>query len=152
MKVLNDGEIFRMYAKSYDKNLINAKITHISNLKENEFHFPTLEYVYQFRVVVCTLLTAGYFARTRSEKEFESAHFSHIFIDEAASTQEIISLIPIAGLCTEKDQIHSRVILAGDPKQLDAVVKSKFAIQLGFKTSFMEFLFKKKMLSARSNY
>lgn len=36
-------------------------------------------------------------------------------------------------------------MLAGDPKQLDAVTKSNYAIQLGFKTSFMERLFDKRL-------
>lgn len=36
-------------------------------------------------------------------------------------------------------------MLAGDPKQLDAVTKSDYAIQLGFKTSFMERLFEKQL-------
>lgn len=32
-------------------------------------------------------------------------------------------------------------MLAGDPKQLDAVTKSEYAKKLGYKTSFMEHLF-----------
>lgn len=35
--------------------------------------------------------------------------------------------------------------MAGDPKQLDAVTKSKNAIKLGFKTSYMEQLFEKPL-------
>lgn len=37
--------------------------------------------------------------------------------------------------------MKSSVILAGDPKQLEAVTLSKYATELGFKRSFMEFLF-----------
>lgn len=36
--------------------------------------------------------------------------------------------------------MHSSIILAGDPKQLDAVTKSANAAELGLKTSFMEHL------------
>lgn len=45
------------------------------------------------------------------------------------------------GLCTEFSEIKSSIILSGDPMQLDAVAKSKFAIKLGIKTSYIEQLF-----------
>lgn len=47
------------------------------------------------------------------------------------------------GLCTERGMVKSSIVLAGDPQQLDAVVQSKYAVDLGLKTSFMENLFKK---------
>lgn len=49
------------------------------------------------------------------------------------------------GLCTSYGQINSSVVLAGDPKQLDAVTKSDYAKQLGFNTSLMERLFEKQL-------
>lgn len=49
----------------------------------------------------------------------------------------------IIGLCTDYREVKASIILAGDPKQLDAVTMSKYARNLGFKTSFMEFLLKK---------
>lgn len=49
------------------------------------------------------------------------------------------------GLCTSLNKVNSSIVLAGDPKQLDAVTKSNYAVRLGFKTSVMENLFKKKL-------
>lgn len=49
------------------------------------------------------------------------------------------------GLCTSSGRINSSIVLAGDPKQLDAVTRSKNAIKLGFKTSFMEHLFNRPL-------
>lgn len=49
------------------------------------------------------------------------------------------------GLCTHPREIKSSIVLAGDPKQLDAVTKSGYAGKLGFKTSFMEHLFEKRL-------
>lgn len=46
-------------------------------------------------------------------------------------------------------------MLAGDPKQLDAVTKSGYAAKLGYKTSFMEHLFERQLYkrnSATGNY
>lgn len=51
------------------------------------------------------------------------------------------------GLCTTQKEIKSKVILAGDPKQLDAVCKSSVAAELGFKVSLMERLFNKPLYS-----
>ena len=58
--------------------------------------------------------------------------FTHVIIDEAAQTTEPECLIPVA--VAQK----SRVILAGDPKQLGAVVKSKMAKKFGLDVSLME--------------
>lgn len=95
LKVLRTKEIFRMYAKSYNK--ANA-IKTCSNLFEGEFRYPSLKFLYKFRVVICTLLTSGNLVRARDNPEFNPRHFSHIFIDECASTNEITTLIPIAGM------------------------------------------------------
>lgn len=58
-----------------------------------------MKYLYQYRVVICTLLTAGSLARARGlHPEFDTSHFSHIIIDEAACVTEPVSLIPIVGM------------------------------------------------------
>lgn len=44
------------------------------------------------------------------------------------------------GLCTERGEIKSSIVLAGDPKQLCAVTKSVYAKRLGYNISYMEFL------------
>lgn len=41
--------------------------------------------------------------------------------------------------------MHSCIVLSGDPMQLDAVTKSKYAKDLGFSTSSMEHLFKQPL-------
>lgn len=87
-----------MYAKSFKVSEINEDIKNASNFIDNEFKFPCLAYLYKFRIVVCTLQIAGSLVRARSnDQRFDAKHFSHILIDEAACTQESISMIPIAG-------------------------------------------------------
>lgn len=99
--ILSYGEIFRLYARSFDKKKLNAKIRPICNLIDEEFQFPALKHLYNFRVVVTTLLTAGALVRARGEDaDFSSSHFSRIFIDEAGCVHEPASMIPIAGLYT----------------------------------------------------
>lgn len=96
--VLGESEVLRMYAKSFKKTSLNAKFEKICNLQNGEFTFPPLDYIYKFRVVICTLLSAGFLVRANgSEANFNANHFSHIIIDECACTHEPVSLTPIAG-------------------------------------------------------
>lgn len=97
--VLKDGELFRLYAKSFNEQTLNDKIKPICNIQNNEFKFPSLEYLYKFRVVVTTILTSGSLVRARDlDRNFKSNHFSRIFIDEAGSIHEPETMIPIAGI------------------------------------------------------
>lgn len=95
--VLHFGEMFRIYAKSYDVRKINGRIKPFCNWLKEEFRYPSLEFLYQFRVLVCTLSTSGCLTRACEDVSFDSGHFSHIIIDESASTHETVTMIPIAG-------------------------------------------------------
>lgn len=95
--VLEKGEMFRMYGKSYNYRKVSEKIKPLCNWLKGEFRFPSLEFLYQFRVLVCTLTTAGCLTRATEHSQFSARHFSHVIIDESASTHETVSLIPIAG-------------------------------------------------------
>lgn len=53
--------------------------------------------------------------------------------------------IVILGLCSTQKEIHANIILAGDPKQLDAICKSTIAAKLDFNVSLMERLFKQPL-------
>lgn len=60
----------------------------------------------------------------------------------------LFELFPVwnfSGVCTLKNEVKSRIILSGDPKQLDAVTKSPYAKALGYNTSLMERLSKQPM-------
>lgn len=97
--VPNGLSLFRMYAKSYKEAGMTQSIRKVSNFREDEFKFPCLAYLYKYRIVVCTLLIAGNLVRARSiDPDFDSSHFSHVFIDEAACAQEPITMVAIAGM------------------------------------------------------
>ncbi|XP_031638515.1 putative helicase mov-10-B.1 [Contarinia nasturtii] len=139
--VLCEDELFRLYAKTFDVCKLNPLLVPYSNWTGQEFHYPSLKFLQKFRVLVCTLCTAG----TLTRAGISANHFSYVFIDESASAFETMTLIPIAGLCTTVNKIHCSIILAGDPKQLDAVTKSEQAKELGFRTSFLERLCEHKL-------
>lgn len=98
LKVLQPGEVFRLYAKTHDANSVSRSKRPVCNLQNGEFKFPCLKFLYQYRVLVCTLSTAGCLVRAREvDPDFSSSHFGFTLIDEAAFTHESNTLIPIAG-------------------------------------------------------
>lgn len=100
LQIFKCDEIFRMYAKSYNKT---KAIKQCSNFFNEEFQIPCFAYIYQFKVVICTLSTAANLIRGRfKDNDFDANHFSHIFIDECANTTETAALIPIVGKCFSK--------------------------------------------------
>lgn len=96
LKVLHTNELFRIYANSCNKDAVSETIRPHSNY-HHQFKLPSLDFLYQFRVIICTLTTAGCLTRARRERNFDSSHFSHVFIDEAACVHETVAMIPIAG-------------------------------------------------------
>lgn len=136
-KFLDESTLFRLYSKSIDLKAITKPLLPFSNNFGGELKLPPLKYIYRYRVVVCTLATSGCLARGQCKPD----HFKYVIIDECASAMETMALVPIAGLCTTIGKIHSKIILAGDPKQLDAVTKSHCAENLGYGTSLLEQLF-----------
>lgn len=91
--VLGEEELFRMYARTFDVCKLNPLLMPYSNWTGTEFHYPSLNFLCKFRVLVCTLCTAG----TLTRAGISSTHFSHVFIDECASAFETMTMIPIAG-------------------------------------------------------
>lgn len=94
---LDNKQLLRMFSKSYDHDKIISTLEPFSNLYDGELKYPSLDYLYEFRVLICTLSTAGCLVRARESQVFEAAHFDYVFIDECASAHETMSLIPIAG-------------------------------------------------------
>lgn len=59
LHLFNSEEIFRLYAKTFNASKVSSTFRPMSNLEQNEFPMPSLQYMYQFRVVVCILLTSS---------------------------------------------------------------------------------------------
>lgn len=133
---LDESVMFRMYSRSKDMEQVTKSIITFSNYFGGELKLPPLKYIYKYRVVICTLATAGCLTRALCNPH----HFNYIIIDECASAVETIALVPIVGLSTTGG-IHAKIVLVGDPKQLDAYAKSQTAAKLGYGTSFLEQLF-----------
>jgi len=81
------------------------------------------------KIIVTTCGTAGAMFRIN----LDSHHFSHTIIDEAGYASEPETWIP---LCLGGS--NSKVILAGDPKQLGPILTSQFADESGLGMSMIE--------------
>uniref|UniRef100_A0A7G3AED1 Putative dna helicase n=1 Tax=Lutzomyia longipalpis TaxID=7200 RepID=A0A7G3AED1_LUTLO len=121
LKFLQTSQVYRMFASSKEQNLdsIDPKLLEISNLKGGTHYYPTIVYLSKFSVILTTLAIAGKFAQAR----IHSGHFQYVFIDEAGSSTEPSTLIPIAGVISSPGMIHGQIVLAGDPMQLGPIVK-----------------------------
>lgn len=98
LEVLEPSYLFRLYAKSWKKESVNAKIMPNCNFYKSEFCFPSWEYLKRFRVLITTLLTSGCLVRSRGQDpDFDSGHYSRVFLDEAGCVHEPASMVPIAG-------------------------------------------------------
>lgn len=97
LQIFGKNDILRMYAKSYNEKNVKSSIMKCSNFSNGEFRIPCLKYIYGFRIIICTLLTAGCISRARHDADFDPGHFTHIIIDECASSNETATMIPIAG-------------------------------------------------------
>ncbi|XP_055536659.1 putative helicase mov-10-B.1 isoform X2 [Wyeomyia smithii] len=114
-------KIFRFFSKTAFRQIdsIKPNVLRVSNFSGNTYEMPCYEDIYDNRVVVCTLTTAGRLVQANISTE----HFSYIFIDECGSAKEISALIPIINIGTVQSTIKASVILSGDPRQLGPVIQ-----------------------------
>lgn len=98
-KVLKTNECIRIYAKSFNAAKIKEEIKKHSNWVDGEIKYPSLKFIYTYRVVICTLSTSGHLMRARNrDKDFDPQHFKYLIIDECASTTETMTMVPIVGM------------------------------------------------------
>jgi hypothetical protein len=95
---------------------------------EGYFDLPPLEQLASYNVIVCT------FSSSSLLSELPSDHFwTGVFCDECAQSLEPEALVPLTMFGCQ-----SRIVLSGDPQQLNAEVRSQEAAKLGLHMSLME--------------
>ncbi|BGP41754.1 Helicase MOV-10 [Rhodotorula kratochvilovae] len=130
---LSPHELLRLNAPTRFVEGVDAAVRAYSPTAPDEFGevfaVPTLGELKEFRVVVTTCVTAF----TLWDRGMEKGHFTHIVVDEAGQATEPEAFVPISLAGPD-----TRVVLAGDPKQLGPVVQSPFAERYGLGTSLLE--------------
>lgn len=122
--LLDSSSLARVNASSRQKAAIPDVLWPYSRAGED---IRTASY---HRIVVSTCSSAGMFHNVG----LQVGHFTHVFLDEAGQATEPEALIPIS-LISELD---GQIVLAGDPRQLGPIVKSKMASAFGFGVSMLE--------------
>lgn len=99
LTIFGCNEIFRLYTVSHERKKVKERFIEFCNWdKETKaFIMPDLKYLYNQRVIICTLAVAGNLVRANGNVAFKSDHFSHVIIDECACTHETLTMVPIAG-------------------------------------------------------
>ncbi|KAF8644637.1 hypothetical protein AX16_008364 [Volvariella volvacea WC 439] len=125
-----DGELFRYYAAVHpDIPEDLQRFTHIDP-RTNIPGCYTADRMQDYRVIVSTCSSASVFFSIGMRR----GHFTHIFIDEAGQATEPETMVAIRTMADE----NTRIILAGDPKQLGPIVYSPIAKKLGLGMSYLE--------------
>ncbi|XP_065293831.1 putative helicase mov-10-B.1 isoform X2 [Dermacentor albipictus] len=137
---MSSTEVFRMYSASVHPTNMSKKLVKVSNYNHAEkvFIYPCSEQLMRYKVIVATLACTGKLVTA----DFALNHFTHIFVDEAGQSLEPECLIPVVGLMSPWDPKKrgpgGHFILAGDPKQLGPVIRSRLAQHYDLDISLLE--------------
>ncbi|KAI7797624.1 putative helicase mov-10-B.2 [Triplophysa rosa] len=139
---VDKGKIYRIYASSRNPKDVPAALVNHSNVEGNTIVLPCKEDLMSYKILVCTLVTAGRLV----SGGVPEGHFSHIFVDEAGHAVESETIISVAGLLSAET---GQLVLAGDPRQLGPILRSPLAINHGLDVSLLERLMTQKELYNR---
>ncbi|KAM7006470.1 putative helicase mov-10-B.1 [Tautogolabrus adspersus] len=126
-------QVYHLYAKTHDPRTIPEQLLKHCNWDPalGEFVFPDKSFLMEFKVIVTTMFTAGRLVSTG----VPVGHFTHVFLDEAGKAEEPQCIIAVAGLLSAK---KGQLVLAGDPKQLGPIIRSRLALKHGLGLSLLE--------------
>ncbi|KAF7638147.1 AAA domain-containing protein [Meloidogyne graminicola] len=128
--------IFRLYALMVPVDDLKESLKPVTFVKSPDLNsdadmfaiYPAARLA-QFRVIVCTMIASTYLMLGGL-----ATKFTHIIIDEAGQASELETLVPIVGLIGD----GTKVILAGDHKQLGPVEAVDYFRRNKFNNSLLE--------------
>ncbi len=124
LEVVPKSDLHRHYAPSRQMKQVPEAVFEVSSFASSRADMEVHHVAAKFRIIVTTLVTAGRLVTYGVPR----GHFSHVFVDEAGQAMEPEAIIPLAGLI---DPLKTRLVLAGDPKQLGPIVRSPVALRGG---------------------
>ncbi|XP_063597696.1 putative helicase mov-10-B.1 [Penaeus indicus] len=108
--------VFRMHSKSREISSIPLDVRCVSNIVGNEVYFPSDVRLLEYRVVICTLITAGRIATAA----LPPGSISYAFLEECGQAMEPEALVGVCGVLGTDGQL----VLSGDPHQLGPVIRN----------------------------
>ncbi|XP_034539182.1 putative helicase mov-10-B.1 isoform X2 [Notolabrus celidotus] len=138
---MDTHQFYRLYASSRDPRTVPKNLLKHCNWDQEQdaFVFPDKSFLMKYKVIVATMFTAGRLV----SGGVPTGHFTHIFVDEAGQAAEPECIMAIAGLLNART---GQLVLAGDPKQLGPIVRSRLALQHGLGLSLLERLMEQNTL------
>lgn len=133
LSTLPTTQMLRVNAYQRDRETVEPTIMRFCEscyVEGGGFELPTAEKLSAFSVVVCTFATAGKLLGVGMR-----GGFSHVFLDEAGHAHEPEAVSAFAGLLAPN---AGRVVMAGDPRQLGAIIRSNIASTQGLGESLLE--------------
>ncbi|XP_041811417.1 putative helicase mov-10-B.2 [Chelmon rostratus] len=130
---MDPHQVYRLYASSRDPRSVSKTLLKNCNWDQTQdgFVFPDKETLMKYTIIVTTMITAGRLV----SGGIPVGHFTHIFMDEGGQAVEPECVIAIAGLLSAGD---GQLVLAGDPKQLGPILRSRLALEHGLGLSLLE--------------
>ncbi|KAF9226240.1 P-loop containing nucleoside triphosphate hydrolase protein [Gyrodon lividus] len=127
---LRPHELFRLYAPSRREDQVPHELLPYTCKRDGHFTPPPVRTFEQFRVVVCSCVSASIPYGIGVPR----GHFDYIFVDEAGQATEPEVMIGIRSMSNNE----TNVVLSGDPLQLRPVIRSGVVRELGLEKSFLE--------------
>jgi len=128
---LGNEKLFRFYAPSRAKKAVPDELHPFMYENESgDFSHPSLPVLAQFKVIVCTCVSAAF----ASGVGMPRGHFTYIFVDEAGQATEPETMVSIKTMADR----NTNIILSGDPKQLGPIIRSAVARELKLDVSYLE--------------
>ncbi|XP_074537209.1 putative helicase mov-10-B.2 [Halichoeres trimaculatus] len=142
---MNPHQVYRLFASSRDPRTVPKSLLKNCNWDQQQdaFVFPDKSVLMNYKIIVATMFTAGRLV----SGGIPVGHFTHIFLDEAGQAAEPECVIAIAGLLSPGT---GQLVLAGDPKQLGPIVRSRLALEHGLGLSLLERLMEQNALYQKS--
>ncbi|GLB39145.1 putative helicase [Lyophyllum shimeji] len=145
LRDLSHDELFRFYAPSRAKDQVPHELLDYCHVRyDGHFSVPPMARMMRFRAVVTTCVSSSFVSGIGIPR----GHYSHIFVDEAGQATEPEVFIAIKTMANPT----TNVVLAGDPKQLGPIIRSRIACQLGLEISFIERLMKREPYGLKEGY
>lgn len=108
--------MLRMHAESRMISSIPENLKDMSNIQEGKIYTPSDEKLMAYKIIICTLVTAGKIAGA----SLPQGHITHVFLDECGHAMEPEAMSALAGIVEKEAQ----VVLTGDPHQLGPVIRN----------------------------
>ncbi|CAI2163418.1 3785_t:CDS:2 [Funneliformis geosporum] len=125
---LTSEKMVRINAFSQEPEKLDQKLHSYCVIQNGKYEIPNVTYIEARQIIVTTCITAGTVYSLGRTKEY-----THIFIDEAGQALE-----PEIVTALQNASENTKIIIAGDPKQLGPLVRSSIALELGLGKSLIE--------------